>query len=653
MSVYYVLGTETILVKGKTYPYREVMRSLGAQYNAGDKSWLVPNTPDNVAKVGELCKSVGGGLIKETTFSPQPSSLPSPIAPAYASPKNSGTPTTLSTYQSPSLPSKSLGIELESEAVAKASDGYSIAELMRQAQLSIAQSFPRSLWVIGEIQNIRWHATGVYFQLADSKEGGSGSATVTVNATLWRSQLKDLERKFGETLREVMQDGFRVRVLADLTLFKDRGQLSLQIQSIDPNFTKGSLALAREKLLKELRAKGLDRSNKSLLLTPFPFKIGLLSAEDSRAKSDFIDQLKVYGFPGSVLFLPCQMQGESTLRDVVAGIKELQKSGCDLIVMTRGGGSAADLRWFDSPEIAYAIVEAKIPILAAIGHHEDVCVAEEICFQREKTPTAAADFIITLFQKTRERLDQLGLVLDKSLNERVKLFDSYLLQLTEKMRAGATHHLNDQRRLIDHADASLELNWQRRVLQWTSRLAQQQSSLGQGLSLRLDREQARLDQKRTSITQSLDLRIQRELSKLEHAKSALFQALNLKVHKEISRIEQHRSALQSKALLQTERLETRVRDIAKDLKRTGSQSLQATEQALARAEASIKQKDPQPWLAQGWTQLESEHGLVRLGRPLSIGQTLKARLVDSLVELSVKSVHVPTHEEAHNLKQGE
>ncbi|RZA10362.1 MAG: exodeoxyribonuclease VII large subunit, partial [Proteobacteria bacterium] len=344
----------------------------------------------------------------------------------------------------------------------------------------------------------------VYFQLADSKEGGSQSATVTVNATLWKSQLRDLERKFGDTLKEILQDGFRVRVLADLTLFKDRGQLSLQIQSIDPNFTKGSLALQREKLLKELRAKGLDKQNKSLPLTPFPLKVGLLSAEDSRAKSDFIDQLKVYGFAGEVIFRPCQMQGEATLKDVVSGLKFLQEAAVDVIVMTRGGGSAADLRWFDSREIAFAIAECRVPVVAAIGHHEDVCVAEDICFQREKTPTAAADFIISVFSRTRERLDQLLLALDKTLNDRVKLFDTYLMGLMEKMRAAAQAQLSDQRRLTDQAEATLELNWQRKLLGWAGRLEQIQSALSRGLDLRLEKERALVERAGVTFGRSLD-----------------------------------------------------------------------------------------------------------------------------------------------------
>lgn len=642
MSVYYVLSDTSILVKGKTYPYRELMRSLGAQYNANDKSWIVPNTPDNVSRVGELCKSVGGGLIKETShaapatspaYPPSPSLTISTI-PNIPSLKTWTAPsTTLSTYQPPSLPDIA-----ETQLETKIADGFSIAELMRQAQLAIAQSFPRSVWVIGEIQNIRWHATGVYFQLADAKEGGSQSATVTVNTTIWRSQLKDLERKFGETLKEILQDGFRVRVLADLSLFKDRGQLSLNIQSIDPNFTKGSLALQREKLLKELRAKGLDQKNKSLPVSPFPFVIGLLSAEDSRAKSDFIDQLKVYGFPGEVIFLPCQMQGEATLRDVVSGLKELQKVGCDLIVMTRGGGSAADLRWFDSAEIAHAIAESKIPIIAAIGHHEDVCVAEDMCYQREKTPTAAADFIISLFQKTRERLDQLSLILDKTLNERVKLFDAYLAQLMEKMRAEALNNINDQRRLMEQAEASLDLNWQRRVLQWSSRLDQQQTSLRQSLDLRLQRETARSSQQQQNLRQGLDLRLQKEQARLAQGENSLLQGLNLRLQRELARIDQHGAALQSNALLHVERIASRSRDLAKDMKRATQIALQKQEQTLMKAEATVKEKDPQPWLKQGWTQLFDEVGLIRDGQRLQPGQDVKARLTDSLVELTVKKI---------------
>lgn len=587
MSLYYALGDGGILVQGKTYPYRDRMRALGAQYNAVDKSWIVPHSPENIALVAELCKSVGGGVVKE----PSPNLGLVPKAFDRQPSRSVSTPTTLANFKTPSLPEL-----VQDPALAEVPQGLSIAELMREAQLAIAQSFPRSVWVLGEIQNIRFHASGVYFQLADSKEGGSQSATVTVNATIWRSQHRELERKFGDTLKEILQDGFRVRVLADLTLFKDRGQLSLQIQSIDPNFTKGSLALQREQLLKELRAKGLLGKNKSLRLSPFPLKIGLLSAEDSRAKSDFIDQLQVYKFPGDVIFRPCQMQGEATLRDVVSGLAFLQQAGVDLIVMTRGGGSAADLRWFDSREIAFAIAECEVPVVAAIGHHEDVCVAEDICYQREKTPTAAADFIISIFQSTREKIDQLSLVLDKTLTERVKLFDAYLMGVMEKMRAAAQSQLSDQRRASDLAEAAIDLNWQRRLLQWRGRLDQHQAALSQGLDLRLERER--------------------------------------------SLIERAGSALQARSAMTVERVETGLRERVKDLRRAAVEMTRDREMSLQRLESLLKQRDPKPWMQQGWTQLFDEEGLIRESLQIVKGQNLNARLTDSLVTLRVEEIKI-------------
>lgn len=590
MSLYYVLENETIRVQGKTYPYRDKMRSLGAQYNAVDKTWSVPHTPQNMLIVEELCKSVGGGVYKETRTLTQTRTSVS-------------VPTSLSNFKAPSLPE--LKADENSPArtdLESVPDGFSIAELMQKAQLAITQSFPRSVWVIGEIQNIRHHRSGIYFQLADSKEGGSQAATVTVNATIWQSNLRDLTRKFGDTLKDILQDGFRVRVLADLTLFKDRGQLSLQIQSIDPNFTKGSLALQREKLLKELRAKGLDQKNKSLRLPAFPLCIGLLSAEDSRAKSDFLDQLQVYGFPGEVVFKACQMQGEATLRDVVNGLQFLQQANVDLIVMTRGGGSAADLRWFDSPEIAYAIAACPVPVVAAIGHHEDVCVAEDICFQREKTPTAAADFIISVFQKTRERLDQISLYLDKTLTERVKLFEATMQGLMEKMRAAAQNQLSDQRRFIDQAEASLELNWQRRLLQWGSRLEHMQSGLSKGLDLRLEREKALLERAGT--------------------------------------------ALQTRALALVERRESALKDVRNELKRGAAEALREHEAGLQKIESILRQKDPKPWMAQGWTQLFGDAGLIRSSDQVATGETLKARLSDSVLKLEITAIEVTQNQGA-------
>ncbi len=548
MSVYFQHNEQHILVQGKTYPYRDLMRTMGGQYQAAEKIWLIPTNPENLARIQELCRSVGGGRSKE--------------APP---PRTEETTTPSETASSPPVGTSQTG------------DGLTISELMQKTQLAIAEAFPRSLWVLGEIQNIKYHATGIYFQLADFKEGASRSATMTVNATLWRSQMNELERKIGAaSLKELLQDGIRVRLLVDVSLYRDRGQISLQVQGIDPSFTKGSLALARERLLRELRAKGVDRQNKSLSLTAFPFHIGLISAPDSRAKSDFLDQLQLYGFPGEVSFVPAQMQGEKTLEDVVQGLKYLQDKGCDLIVVTRGGGSAADLRWFDSPEIAYAIAACTLPVIAAIGHHEDVCIAEEICFQREKTPTAAADFILSLFQKTRERLEQLSLGIQRSLAERTRLQDQRLALLRERLMTSVQQVLLGYGQQLASAAAHIEMQTQRRLLTQGHLLQQLQQALGQ----------------------ELDRRCQNQSFVIEQLARAM-------------QAQSERRFFQEK-----ERLFT--------------------------LERAIVQRDPGPWMKDGWTQLIGPQGRLTGIKDLHAGAKLKAPMRDGVLHLTVDAI------EAHN-----
>ncbi len=573
MSVFYQTQTESIRVSGKTYPYRDLLRTLGGQYQAQDKSWLLPLNDESLKKIDELCRTIGGGKQKLDRPSP-PARLESSV-PSSNSQLLSDPP-----------------FAIDSSPLV---DGLTIAELMQKLQLAIAQNFPRSLWVVGEIQNFRQTQTGSYFQLADFKEGASKSATMTVNAAIWRSQWADMERKLGkDALKELLADGLRVRMLVDVSIFKDRGQVSLQVQAIDPSFTKGSLALAREKLLRELRAKGLDQKNKLLPWPTFPLHIGLISAEDSRAKSDFLDQLLVYGYPGRVSFFPAQMQGENTLKGVVEGIAALQVLQCDMIVITRGGGSAADLRWFDSQEIAMAIALAKVPIVAAIGHHEDVCIAEEISARREKTPTAAADFCVHLIQKSRDRMGQLGLLLSRSLDERVRLQTQVLQNLRERL------HLIVNRVTSEHSSHLLAI--------------------------------------RNELQMHSERKIYQQLAEQDKLRHRIYQNWQLQLMEQSNLLRQKSQLIHTKATTRLYPWIYRIEELKRSLPALCRESLQKRRESILQLEKQVVQLDPQPWMAQGWTQLFADGKRLDRAEQLSPGMHLRARLLDALLELKLESM---------------
>ena len=80
------------------------------------------------------------------------------------------------------------------------------------------------------------------------------------------------------------------------------------------------------------------------------------------------------------------MQGEGfQSKSLVQYLNLKEKSNCDIIVIT-SGGSAADLRWFDAKEVAHAIANSKTPIISAIGHHDDMTIAEDISYAKLKNP---------------------------------------------------------------------------------------------------------------------------------------------------------------------------------------------------------------------------------------------------------------------------
>jgi exodeoxyribonuclease VII large subunit len=615
MSVYYITQSQCILVSGKTYPYREVLRNLGGQYQAQDKSWLLPLNDDILQKVEELCRGIGGG----------PQKAPRPAPPPRAS--------------APMISNETLVSDAGFEpTVSVQGDGLTIAELMQKVQLAIAQSFPRSLWVIGEIQNFRQTATGSYFQLADSKEGASRSATMTVNATIWRSQWQDMERKLGrDTLKELMADGLRVRMLVDISLFKDRGQVSLQVQGIDPSFTKGSLALAREKLLRELRSKGLDQKNKQLPMPDFPLRVGLISADDSRAKSDFLDQLLVYGFPGQVLFYPAQMQGDNTLRDVVAGIQALEARLCDLIVITRGGGSAADLRWFDSAEIAYAVAGARVPIVAAIGHHEDVCVAEEISARREKTPTAAADFCVHLLKRTRERIDQLGLVMSRSLDERVRLQTQILQNLKARLHLGTKQLVHQHEAHLQSVRSELQMRSERHLLQWTTQTQNLEQGLFQRWQFVLREQSTRLRRLSQDLHQS-ERRLSQWTIQTQNLAQSFFQRSQFVLREQSTHLRRLSQDLHQSATTTLLPRRYEIDEQKRALSLAIREMQQQQREKLSLLEKLLIQSDPQPWMAQGWTQLFADGHRLDRADQLEPGMKLKARLLDALLELKLESL---------------
>jgi exodeoxyribonuclease VII large subunit len=87
------------------------------------------------------------------------------------------------------------------------------------------------------------------------------------------------------------------------------------------------------------------------------------------------------------------VQGPGAADEVVRALRRLARTDVDVIVVTRGGGSAEDLWTFNEESVARAIAASPVPVVSAVGHEVDVTIADFVADARAPTPSAAAELL--------------------------------------------------------------------------------------------------------------------------------------------------------------------------------------------------------------------------------------------------------------------
>lgn len=76
----------------------------------------------------------------------------------------------------------------------------------------------------------------------------------------------------------------------------------------------------------------------------------------------------------------------------------------DAVIINRGGGSQTDFLIFDNFKIGLAVAKFPIPVITGIGHQKNQTITDLMAHTSTKTPTKAAEFIITHNKMFEDRL---------------------------------------------------------------------------------------------------------------------------------------------------------------------------------------------------------------------------------------------------------
>src|SRR2546430_8794654 len=234
------------------------------------------------------------------------------------------------------------------------------------------------IWVTGEITNLRNQNSGhLYFTLKD--------ASAQLSCVLFR----------GETQvdRAVLEDGRKVILGGEVTVYETRGQYQLRVAAVELQGI-GALQAAFEKLKQQLNAEGLFAPERKRPLPRYPQRIGIVTSPTGAAIRDVLHVVERRNPGLEIVLAPCRVQGDGAGLEVAAAIQLLNEYNSvrlrpggdqlpindhialDLILVTRGGGSPEDLWAFNEEVVARAIFHSALPVVSAVGHEIDFTISD-------------------------------------------------------------------------------------------------------------------------------------------------------------------------------------------------------------------------------------------------------------------------------------
>ena len=265
---------------------------------------------------------------------------------------------------------------------------YTPTDFVAIANQSLAYTFGIA-YIEGELANFRISKNKwVYFDIKDDM------AKVSCFATIY-------------ALPGPLEDGMLVKVAGSPRLHPQFG-FSVTVQSIQPS-GEGSIKKAFDLLKVKLESEDLfDESRKRALPYP-PKNIALVTSSESAAYADFTKIIGARWPFVKITVYDTQVQGEAAPAQLAAAIVAANNEGtpADILVVTRGGGSADDLAAFNDERVVRAIAASRIPTLVAIGHEVDESLAELAADMRASTPSNAAELAVPDKQSELYHIKQL------------------------------------------------------------------------------------------------------------------------------------------------------------------------------------------------------------------------------------------------------
>ncbi len=261
--------------------------------------------------------------------------------------------------------------------------------------------------VRGEVSNFKFSGPHAYFSLKEEE--------YLLNCVMFNAIYRHPSG---------IKDGTLVKASGAVKIYPKRGTYQLYTESILEGKDYGELYKRFEELKIKLKSEGIfDKPKKEI--PRFPKKIGVVSSRTSAAFHDVVKTIKKRYPLATLLLFHTSVQGKEASTEIVNALDAADRSGADVILLVRGGGSIEDLWNFNEEMVVKKVYAMKTPIITGVGHEVDTTLVDYVADRRAPTPTGAAEYATPDLFEMKRNIDISFSRIKNDTDQKIdELFDS-------------------------------------------------------------------------------------------------------------------------------------------------------------------------------------------------------------------------------------
>jgi exodeoxyribonuclease VII large subunit len=169
-----------------------------------------------------------------------------------------------------------------------------------------------------------------------------------------------------------------------------------------------------------LEGEGVFAAERKRPLPEYPQRIGVITSMKGAVIHDFENNLGKFGFKVNVI--DARVEGAQAAPSLLAALRAMREmvedkgsrgAGIEVLVIIRGGGSLESLQAFNNEALVREVMNFPVPVIAGIGHDQDVPLMALAADYMTSTPTAAAHLLSRSWEEAYAKVREFSGLLNR------------------------------------------------------------------------------------------------------------------------------------------------------------------------------------------------------------------------------------------------